>query len=334
MKKIYKVILALLIFTTSSVYACPHSDKFGQAHFQFYNEDYTEMIMMYPRDKHIYAKTVPMDTTANDLFKYEDDIIDESYGFPLLQDEETYKQNYWFIDDSIFEEGAQFETTVEGTDSLLVTNIDYKLNVGLKNTFLKHKSLLTEYSNQILYNVLLDRVDTTKDNKYSRYLNKINLNLKKKDILNINAEYMITTITNNEYATEYRKINQLEDEIKVYIKSENFNTDIIVLNLNDVLTENSYIETIYNNGFYEFNINKPGSYVLVDKNSYTSENLDFFVIKQVSVDDFADEEKISDEESDQEKESFDISKHLPILIIIPVIISLIVVVIILNKKKK
>lgn len=267
MKKLSKVLLVFVVICMIpiNVFACPHVDSKGIQHLQTYNSDYTEMTMIYPLENHLYTKLVDM--YIDDIFPVpkEDSLISESFSFPVYQVLTSYITYYWFMDSTLLGtdmDKLDVKTTVEGINSMYVVGDSYHLNVDLTNSFDKSQKLINKYSDQIFYNINVDKLDNT--TKYDDRIKRQNITLFDEDILKINAQYMITEVKNYQYTTEYEKINSFYDPVEVGIPTEE-KENVIVLNLDKAFTEENIIYPTYSDGHYNFTINESGVYALANK---------------------------------------------------------------------
>lgn len=270
MKKVFCFFMIFVLLFPLKISACPHVDKAGVAHFQFYNDDYTEMTMIYPKVSYLYGKVVTLIDDDLSFYYDENDVLAESFGFPLVQDKEAYWQYYWFTDESLQSESWQnndLKTTIEGIDSILVTGIRYNLKIALYNTFAKSQELADEKVYQLYYNIL---VDILAEDESEAYLDKIvsnGLELLTLEIIKINANF---TITDYDFFSEQIDIDKLFDEIEVQLYSDDYHDNTIIVNLNKPLTSSDYIECNYDNinKYYSFVIEEPGVFVMLNKNEY------------------------------------------------------------------
>jgi hypothetical protein len=275
MKKLNKLLLLVFTFVLFPIqaHACPHVDEEGNKHFQFYNEDYTEMTKMYPKDGYLYNKNVYIDT---------EELISEDFGFPLIQDKETYMQNYYFIDYRTQSEDwdtIEIKTTVEGLESMTVEGTGYKLKVGLENTFNNSRKYQNDKLLQMYYNVFIKDINNNKDNeKYSNIASRIeanNLELIIPNILEIDTEYFTMNTLENNYETENIIIDELYDNIEVTIPNANSNENVVAININNVIDPSKTLECIYDNNekAYKFKIEEAGTYIIV-KNNVEAEKIE------------------------------------------------------------
>lgn len=316
MKKILKLIL-LLTLLPITIKACPHSDKDGNPHFQFYNEDYTIMEMLYPKQNHIYSKFVPIGTGTN-LTEFEDEIINELFGFPLIQGIQSYLSTYWFMDESLLgvpEEELNVKTTVEGLEYMQVTSTNYNLLVYLTNTYNDKDNYTNQNTHQMYYNINTEFKDIPIFNIIT-------------NPLEIKAEYSIITATENTYERQVIKIFQLNDKIEVQINSEQQQQPVYAVNIEKTKSESNYIEAIYINNAYTFEISESGTYILT---TTSNEELEYEIYEPIET----QTEQQLELENSKDTEN---SKKIPsipsiVYIITPIILFLIITIILLFKKK-
>ena len=318
MKKITNYILFFfLLLIPLNVFACPHVDEDGNLHFQFYSDDYSIMTMMYPKENHLYNKNVDFDT---------DELLSEDFVFPLVQNKETYMNNYYFVDERLAGsdwESVEVKTTVEGLENMDVVGTDYNLTVGLSNTFEAAQNYIDERVFQMYYNVYVDRInDDTESTKYQE-INSIieenELELIVPEILDISAEYFIMDSDEYEYARENVEINDFYDEIEVTIPNDNNDTDIIVINFEDEDSSSRIIDCNYNEetNAYQFTVEQQGTYA---------------IIRNATIEDIAvvedEEEAIENEESIEDNEELEIEEEKDYTVIIwsSIIIGILVVI--------
>ena len=269
MKKIIKLILIVFILTPSIVLACPHMDSNNTKHFQFYNDDYTRMEMMYPKEYFLYSKVVPLD--MNNPMLYENDIIEETYGFAVVQDIEAFIGNYWFTDEKYQNTPADqldIKPTIEGLTNIEVVSDDYKLDIGLLNTYNKGNDVKEESTYQLYYNILVKKLETK---NYKDDISKHNLNILTNNIYNINTSFLNTSKDGVIYKSNDIKIDTLYDDIKVKLKVEEKLENVVAINMDLPINEVNYIAPTYNDGYYEFDINTPGNYTLVESTNIIQE---------------------------------------------------------------
>lgn len=267
MKK-FKIILFLILLIPFNVLACPHVDKDGNSHFQFYNEDYTEMNMMYPKENYLYTKNiVNVDNIITDPLE----LLDESFGFPLVQDKDGYVQNYYFIDKRVQSENwndLEIKTTVEDINNMLVSGKNYNLNVNLNNTYENSKEYNDGKIFQMYYNIFVNRLNDNKEESFNidKIVKNNKLNQVVPEILDIKATYSIMDTEEYDYNFETIDINSFYDEIEVQVISDK-KEEAMVINLKRNVKEEDIIECIYNENTnsYNFIITEPGIYVIVEK---------------------------------------------------------------------
>ncbi len=333
MKKLTKLIKLALILIVALTFplqglACPHVDKDGVYYFQFYNEDYTIMTMMYPRKNYLYSKDVPLDDVGVVSSENEDTIINESFGFPLAQDKTAYFQNYWFVDEKLESENwkeLDIKTTIEGLNDLLVSGKNFNLNVGLMNTFNKSKKHIDKRVYQMYYNIYVDRLnDNNTETKYSNLIKQYEFDLIVPEILQVNTEYLITYSQDYGYEMNNIKIKKLYDDIEVQIMNDNNNENTIALNLDKKISESNFIECNYNSfdNLYSFTINEPGVYVILNKDLA----IDMIMKNNETIK--------TDENFDKSNDIDDTKDILKIFVYISALIVPIIIFIIFKRKKR
>lgn len=282
MKKIFNyiiIILMLFIYPLNAL-ACPHVDSDGNAHFQFYNSDYTIMTMMYPRENYFYAKDIPLPEEFVMNKEVENNILNEEFSFPLVQDKETYWSNYWFIKNELMRDdwrSKEYKTTVEGIDYLKVDGKDYILKVGLKNTYSDSKRFHNMKNiTQMLYNIKVDKLNEDKNEvKYKKIVEDNKFDLDIPEIFKIDFEYYILTMEKDNYKEKKEEFKTLYDDITIKLKSTKLPEDIVAVNLDKAIDEDNQIPVVLNkDGYYEYTIKESGVYVLLRKNSFRSSKLD------------------------------------------------------------
>lgn len=270
MKKLISFLIIILLIP-NMVNACPHIDKNGKSHFQFYNDTYTEMTMMYPRLHHLYGKIVPLLEDGSITDENQDKIISESYGFPLLQDKQTYWYNYWFTDKDLMNgnwKDQDIQTTIEGIDNLNIQGENYNIDVGLTNTFSKSKKFVNDEVTEMYYNVFIKKLNKQKKGKtkYENIIKDYEMKLIISDIIEIKAEYAITS-QNKDLQYSYNKldIDRFHDTMKYNIKSKFNEKEIVAVNLLNDYNEDNLIKCNYLNDHYTFEVDEPGVYILIEK---------------------------------------------------------------------
>lgn len=323
MKKLSKIsLLFILVLMPINVFACPHADSEDVLHLQIYNSDYTIVTMIYPRENYLYAKDAYMEIEGSSYTVFEENILKEQFGFPIYQDATSYITYYWFLDDTLLDtelDDLDVDITVEKYDSLYVEGDGYNLDVGLTNTYDNGVDYINDLSYQIYYEVNVEKINDDED--YLNLIKDYELNLINEDIYDFDVNYMITEISGYTYDTKYIDIFTLYDEIDVSIYSEEYNENVVAINLNK-LYSNNFIEVSYENNYYNFSIESSGVYVLAEYKEITEE------------DGYIEEEDLivyEKEEEVVEKSSF------PVVIIIGVsvvAVSIFGVVTVINNKKR
>ncbi len=261
MKKIIKIILCICLLPLD-VLACPHIDAGGSAHLQTYNEDYTEVNMIYPKDSYLYVKNVTMTVQDYLAIANENELLDETFSFPVVQDYEDYLTYYWFLDESLIGgDESKVDITVENIDSLEVSSTSYKLSVKFPNTYTNGLEYITSYTEQIYYDVKINNATEAKKD----YIISNDLVLASNEIYDVSARYTIIENNNYNYSTTYENIKSFHDEIIMSVTGFGDISNIAAINLNKSLTSNNYIEVNMNDGMYSFKINEPGIYTLIEK---------------------------------------------------------------------
>ncbi len=271
MKKLSSILILLLIIPIN-VFACPHVDRNGGAHIQTYNNDYTEANMIYPKENYLYVKDVTMEIDEKMFTNIdEDNILKETYSFPVLLDLGTYVMYYWFLDESLvtgnYKEG-DIETTIANLDKINVDNINYNLSINLSNTYTNGLEYETNKTQEIYYDVNID--SKYEDKKYINLIEESGIELVSNDILNVDAKYKIVNNDNNVYETVHEEIKDLYDKINMTLITDSEEEDIIAINLDEKLINENFIEVVKTEGGYSFDIDKDGTYILA-KNSEIKE---------------------------------------------------------------
>lgn len=271
MKKIIdKILLSVILLLPINTLACPHIDLAGEYHLQFYNLDYTEMTMMYPLQNYLYGKTVPMSIENGMIVSNETDILTETFGFSLALDTASFLSFYWFTDESLeyaTPEDLNIKTTIEGLENQVVSSLYYNLDINLNNTFDESRKFITDEIDQMYYNINVENISKNSNTSYHTLLNANNITIIQDTILSIEAEYVITDIVDYYHNTENKAIRTLYDPIEVQIKGSESSKDVVAMNLDDNLTQDNFIDVIYDNGMYKFEIENEGTYVVVEKNT-------------------------------------------------------------------
>lgn len=271
MKKIInKIFLSLILLSPFNVVACPHIDLSGEYHLQFYNLNYTEMTMMYPLQNYLYGKTVPMSIENGMIVSDELDILTETFGFSLALDTASFLSFYWFTDESLeyaTPEDLNIKTTIEGLENQIVSSLYYNLDINLNNTFEESRNFITDEIDQMYYNVNVENISKNSNTSYHNILAANNINIIQDTILKIEAEFVITDIVDYYHNTENKAIRALYDPIEVQIKSTESSKEVVAMNLDRSLTQDNFIDVIYDNGVYKFDIDQEGTYTIVEKNT-------------------------------------------------------------------
>ena len=315
------IILTTLLISIETVNACPHVDEDGNAHFQFYNESYTEMIMMYPRENHLYNKTVVMETK---------ELIEESFGFPIVQEFEAYLESYYFIDERLQTEdweSLEISTTVENISNLEVPGTGYSLDIGLTKSYSHLIELSKDITFQMFYNV-----GVTKKNDYS-LLDDNNVEFLVEDTFEVSLDYSLINIENEEYYYSKSSLTESKDPITMYIESDNINENAIVVDLYEDLLMDNIIKTTYNTSenAYEFIINKPGNYTIIT-NEYTEDTEDE-IVKNAELRQLRSETEEVTEEFDNEDTTTDETNksNTPIIVLSSIGAAFIILMIFITK---
>lgn len=326
MKKISLIlVLIITMFCLSDVNACPHVDSKNESHFQFYNEDYTVMSLLYPRQYYLYGKDVPCDTSGLLLPENEDKVYKEAFSFSLALDLDAYYSNYWFMDQNLQSENWEkldLKTTVKDLENLSVSGKNYNLNVFLKNTYNYSLTLMDNKVYQMYYNVYVDRLnDDSSETFYHDIIKKNKFKLLVDDILKIDT---VITVTDNEeydFALEKIEVKKLYDEIEVKIKSDKLDKEVVAINLDNIKSSN-LIDCIYEVDSYKFNIKEPGVYILISKDTVIDESIN--------------EDKIIIDYNVKEEKENSINIRLYVLIIsgVVLIISILIILFIKTIKKQ
>lgn len=269
MKNKFKIFLVLLLFVPTTVMACPHIDANGDAHFQLYNEDYTIMTMMYPKDGYLYGKNVPLDEDGGLTVENANNILDETFGFPLKQDKETYYYNYWFTDKDLVNgnwKDKDIKTTVEGLESLTIEGKNFTALVGLPNTLEKSSKFNNDSVTDIYYNLTLKNLRDKELKKYNKLLETYKISNLTDLLLKVSAEYAVTTVDDMQHGYNEVEMDKFYDAINIRVNGNASDKKIVAINLDDDYTENNMIECSYNeNSYYSFDVMEPGTYVIVEK---------------------------------------------------------------------
>lgn len=296
-KKIF-VIFTLLLLCPFTVLACPHEDSYGNYYLQVFNSDYTILSMIYPRPNYLYSKDTNIEIEGIDILIDEDNPLKEQYGFAIYQDIRSYITLYWFIDDSLMigdPDDLDVETTIENYDSLTTIGDNYFLNVGLTNTYKKGITYKNDLTNQIYYNVDFEKINESEE--HISLISEYNLTLIEEDIMKLDAEFMIVEKENYTYNTDYEHLEDLHDSITIDYYSENEVENAVVINLNQLYTD-QFIETTYNDGYYSFTIDKSGVYVIANYVEISEEDGYIYVYEEI--DEYEEEETILNNETSEE----------------------------------
>ena len=306
MKRIIKYLLLLLVIVPLNVKACPHIDSKGVKHFEFYNEDYTVMTMMYPRDSYLYSRDIVW-SPDNTMLTLEDEknIVSEGFGFPIVQNFETYKSNYYFTDESLSKGNKKekdYKTTIDGIDNMNVNGDYVDLTVSFKNTINDSKKYVKKDTEQLYYTINVKKEDAS---KVSDKIN--NTKVLNDSVYKVSSLY---TITNSGYKSTEVKIDEFLDDVIIKINNTN-DSDLVAVNLSYDIEP---IDVIYDNGL-TFKVSKPGNYVLINKND---------------IDNISNSNEIETYDNEVEKNS----NNIIIISLVAGLALVVGVVILLLKKKK
>ncbi len=322
MKKIFKIIICICMLPLN-VFACPHIDKGGSPHLQTYNEDYTEVNMIYPMDSYLYVRKTTMTVQDYLAIANEDDLIDETFSFPVVQDYEDYLTYYWFLDETLIEgDESKVDVTVENIDALEVSSDNYKLLVSFSETYKSGQVYKNQYTEQIYYDVKVNDVTSDKQS----FITSNNITLASNNIYDISATYTVIENNNYNYSTEYEKIDNFHDDIKVYLNASSVSENIAAINLNNDLVSGNYIDVTNENGMYAFTVNEPGIYTLVEKNLPAGEQQNIETEEEVTEENNENEENTDSLviEEKEEKEENSSLKYIIIGVSALILVGLIV----------
>jgi|GEM_PF-4258744 len=271
MKKLIKVsIIIFVAFFSYQVMACPHVDKYGRSHFQFYNDDYTIMTMMYPRESHVYSKDVELDGSGVIKDDDQDHVLNEKISFPIIQNINDYKQTYYFIDERLQAEDwydKQIKTNIEGIENLEVVGETFTIKAGLSNSYFDGITYDGEDVTQVNYNILVDILNEDESiTTYNELIKKTELELALPNIISIDANYEITENTQFGPKTTAVNLNQFKDPTEFYLNSsEQFENEVVLIKLDELSEDTQKVG--YQNSAYHFSLKKPGVYAVVYKAS-------------------------------------------------------------------
>ncbi len=283
MKKILKlsVVLAIGIFAFQ-VSACPHVDKHGESHFQFYNEDYTIMTMLFPRVDYAYSKDIPLDSDATLKPELEDSILTESFTFPIIQDLTSYRENYYFVDKRLQEdewEQYDYRIDIKELKDIEVMGSYFKMGIELKSIYDNHLDYITTYSNQMFYRVNVDELFNEKNNDTLIKLQQANIKAIDDRVSKLSFEYLVRGTKENGYEViSHNIINLVEPVIITLNQSDQINDNCVVIDASKHILREEYIELSYDESInqYSFEISTTGTYLVVDKDTLTEEAITLF----------------------------------------------------------
>lgn len=270
MKKLKKILLIIyLILFPINILACPHIDDQGEIHLQTYNEDYTEVNMIYPKEGYLYSKIVLMKLDQYIAVPLEDKLVNEGYGFAILQDMNSYLGYYsYFMDESLYTtnlEDLDIDITIENTPNQIISNDNYTLNIGLTNTYKKGLANQNTNTTQIYYDVYVDvynEDDLT--NNQNEFLNENKISEKISKIYNITADFMNIEIEGYIYSTNYDELDEFYDDIVISIDNDKNFSNPVAVNIDNIASSDEYIEVTEVNDKYEFTINQKGTYIITE----------------------------------------------------------------------
>ncbi len=316
--------LLIIIFIPFNVYACPHVDSEGNAHLQTYNEDYTKMDMIYPKEGYLYVRNVDMSIESSMVKAHEDTLHNEIYSFPVLLNATDYMTYYWFLDDSLVQNGVEnldVETTIKNTDSMHMCSDKYDLNIHLSNSYTKGLTYEGDYITQIYYDVIV--VDQSDNEKYIDKISDANLTKISDTIIDLSARYQVTKVEDYRYETTYKAVKEFDDLVEVTIKSNENLDNIVAVNLDKTINADNFLEVTKTDLGYTFNAENEGNYALVEKTDAFTE---------VVVEEDVEEKEITADIEIEEKNE-EINLIIPIVIGSIILISIIITVIVLKKRK-
>ncbi|MCL2563900.1 MAG: hypothetical protein FWE08_07690 [Oscillospiraceae bacterium] len=253
--------------------ACPHFDDEEDLYWAFYNEDYTIMTQVFPRQwpLHLLSRTVPVDEPWT--------ILTELFSFPLVQSRESYMSVYALVDDFIATDGwgqgldeFEFQTTVEGSDDAFVFGTGVNLMVGFANTFEASRQHVNDDVYEMHYDIRLTKLNDEVGMPFpeiAERLDRANLELATPEIVQISTNF---TTMSDSWELEQIEISALYDPVEVQIEtwnSENEN-DVVAINLSRPFHASEAIPVSFRFnewqwiGTYSFEIEEPGIFALVN----------------------------------------------------------------------
>lgn len=312
MKKIINILLISTLFfiNTIQVNACPHIDPDHVNHFQFYNESYTIMSMMYPKPNYLYSKDIKMNSSGKNPYKFIDDILSEKFGFAIMQDKQEYWNNYYFTDERLLEENWEdldIKTTVEGLEKQEVKGDKFTLEIYLKNSF--DDSLTKAESNidTVYYNIIATNIAKEETETVYTILTD--------NVLEIKGEYMFTDSNPLASKTDIEDLKKLKDKITVYIESPKTDKTFIAVNLDKELGKDTIISATYDNGYYKFDINESGKYAIIEEPTFIPDKAP---VGEIDNDDYIveEEEEIPYQTTSNNNQKIFISTTITLVIVI------------------
>ncbi len=321
MKKILtNILLLLLILLPSTVFACPHYDEDGNIHLQTYNDDYSMINMLYPKDKHLHVKTVNSIDKDYYIIPDYDALQYETFSFAIIQNNETYYTYYWYVNNDLLPEDVDtIENTVKNLEYMNVTSNDFNLKVFFTNTYGEGSKFNNEYTKEIYYDVII--ANKIEDTQYTDIIANKNMTLYSEKIVQIDARFNIMEVNGYDYSNEFEEIISLYDEVIIEMDITSTEERLVAVNLDKPITENSFINvTKISDTKYSYSVNEVGTYAIV---SIDEDNFIPDEITNVSVD------GTSETEFDESGTEI----HYIIGIIVAFIITIIVVSIVSKKSK-
>ncbi len=269
MRKKIIIVCAMIMLLPSNIFACPHIDSTGKPHLQTYNEDYTEMTMIYPMDKHLYIKEVVMSIENSQTIAHEDELLKEIFSFPVVQNMESYYTYYWFLNNNLSEQqfdSVDVETTIKSLNNMEISSENYKMTVNFTNTYSEGIKLENDLTQEIYYDVIIDK--KTESEKHLKFISDNNLNMVSSEILDTKIRYNMIETDGYNYENLFQDIIVLKDNITLQIKSAEVANDVVAINLMEDITSENLLEVeITDDGYYSFLITEPGTYVVIEKPS-------------------------------------------------------------------